>query len=395
PKGERIIFESGKFEVPSNPIVPLVYGDGIGPEITEASVRVINKALEKTYGERISWLEVYAGERAFRVYGDYLPSDTLKAIKHFRIALKGPLSTPVGGGFRSLNVSLRQKLDLYACVRPVSYIEGVPSRLTNPEELDLVIFRENTEDVYAGIEFEAFSDDAKKIIDFLKGMGANIPKDSGIGIKPMSERKTKRIARAAINYALENKRESVTIVHKGNIMKYTEGAFRKWCYEIAQEEFGDKVSMEGEPEIGKLIIKDRIADNMLQQLITRTSEYDVLVLPNLNGDYISDLAAALAGGLGMAPGANLNYEDGTGVFEATHGTAPKYTGLDKVNPSSLILSGAMMLQHIGFFKASELIRNAISETIKRKKVTYDLARHLKIKPLKTSEFVGEVLKNMD
>ncbi len=398
--GEKIRVENNRLVVPDNPIIPFIEGDGIGPDITRAMKIVLDGAIEKAYGgkKKIEWMEIFAGEKAKELKGEYLPQETLDAIEEYVVAIKGPLTTPVGGGFRSLNVALRQKLDLYACVRPVKWIKGVPAPVKKPENLDVVIFRENTEDVYAGIEWKKDSEEVKKLIKFLKDeFGVNIREDSGIGIKPISEFATKRLVRKAIQYAIDNGRKKVTLVHKGNIMKFTEGAFKEWGYEVAKEEFGDKVVFESElsgdaPE-GKIIINDRIADNMLQQILTRSSEYDVLALPNLNGDYISDAAAAQVGGLGMAPGANI--ADFTALFEATHGTAPKYAGLDKVNPGSLILSGVMMLEYLGWKEAADLIVNAMEKTIQQKKVTYDLARQMEnVTPIKTSEFALEIVKNM-
>ncbi len=399
--GKKIIIENGKLQVPDNPIIPFIEGDGIGPDITNAMKIVLDGAIEKTYkgNKKIVWKEIYAGEKAKQLKGAYLPQETLNEITNHIVAIKGPLTTPVGGGFRSLNVTLRKKLDLYACIRPVKWIKGVPSPVKHPENLDVVIYRENTEDVYAGIEWERGSEEVKTIIDFLKEkFGVNIREDSGIGIKPISEFATKRLMRKAIVFALENNRRSVTIVHKGNIMKFTEGAFKKWAYELAKDEFGDKIVMEseikGEIPKDKLLINDRIADNMLQQILTRSSEYDVLVLPNLNGDYISDACAAQVGGLGMAPGANIG--DFVALFEATHGTAPKYAGLDKVNPGSLILSGVMMLEYLGWKEAADKIVKAMEKTIADKKVTYDLARQMGgITPIKTSEFAKEIVKRIE
>ncbi len=398
--GEKIRVKDGKLVVPDNPVIPYIEGDGVGPDITRAAMRVFNAAVERAYkGKRkIEWLEIYAGEKGVKVKGELLPEETVNAIREHIVAIKGPLTTPVGGGYRSLNVTLRQVLDLYACVRPVKWIRGVPSPVVHPEYMDIVVFRENTEDVYAGIEWPMGSPEAKKVIEFLKDMGYSIREDSGIGIKPISEFATKRLMRKALKYAIERKRKSITIVHKGNIMKYTEGAFRDWCYEVAKEEFRDYVvlesELEGEAPPGKIVVKDRIADNMLQQILTRTREYDVIVLPNLNGDYLSDAAAAQVGGLGMAPGANIG--DYTALFEATHGTAPKYAGKDVVNPSSLILSGVMMFEYIGWEEVSSLIVNALEKTILDRKVTYDLARHMEgVEPVKTSEFAEEIVKRME
>ncbi len=398
--GEKIRVENNKLIVPDNPIIPFIEGDGIGPDITRAMKIVLDGAVEKAYNRKrkIEWKEIYAGEKANKLKGEYLPQETLDAIEEHVVAIKGPLTTPVGGGFRSLNVTLRQRLDLYACVRPVKWIKGVPAPVKKPENLNVVIFRENTEDVYAGIEWKKDSPESKKIIKFLKDeFKVNIREDSGIGIKPISEFATKRLVKKAIQYAIDNNRKKVTIVHKGNIMKYTEGAFKEWGYEVAKDEFGDKVifesEMSGEAPEDKIIINDRIADNMLQQILTRSAEYDILALPNLNGDYISDAAAAQVGGLGMAPGANI--ADFTALFEATHGTAPKYAGLDKVNPGSLILSGVMMLEYMDWKEAANLIVNAMEKTIQQKKVTYDLARQMEnVTPIKTSEFAHEIVKNM-
>lgn len=406
--GEHMIkISHGKLVVPNEPIIPLIKGDGIGPDVINAAIEVLDSAIQKAYdGKRkIQWTEFYAGENAKRECGEWLPKETIEAIERYLVALKGPLTTPIGEGYRSLNVTLRQELDLYACVRPVKYILGVPSRLKKPEELDIVIFRENTEDVYAGIEYDANTPEAGRVRNFLnKEMGEKIRPDSSIGIKPISEFATKRIARAAINYAINNNRRSITIVHKGNIMKYTEGAFRKWSYEVAENEFQDSTITEhefyskessNESLSKKLLIKDRIADNMMQQLILRTKEYDVLVLPNLNGDYISDLAAALAGGLGMAPGANINYETGGALFEPTHGTAPKYANKDVVNPTSAILSGIMMLNYLNWKEAANLAKKGVIECINEEKVTYDLARQMpNITPIKTSEFAKQIVKKI-
>jgi len=407
-EGSRIVSVSGILTVPDKPTIPYIEGDGIGPEVVRAAIRVLDAAVEGAYGtrRRINWVEAYAGEKARREYGEALPDETLKTIQEHVVALKGPLETPVAEGYRSLNVALRQRLDLYACVRPVKYIPSAPSRLKHPEELDLVIFRENTEDVYSGIEFEEGSEEAEKLIEFLrKELRSEVRPDSAIGIKPISEYATKRIVRAAIDYAIKNNRRSVTIVHKGNIMKYTEGGFMKWAYEVANTEFKDRIVVESElkPEgpyrgaapPGKIIVKDRLADNMFQQLILRTGEYDVLVLPNLNGDYISDLAAAMAGGLGLAPGANINFETGVAVFEPTHGTAPAYANQDKVNPTSAILSGVLMLRHIGWREAADKVEKAVARTISQRRVTYDLARQLEgVQPIGTSKFADAIIENM-
>ncbi len=403
--GEKVTIVNGKLSIPDNPIIPFIEGDGTGPDIWRAAKMVLDASIEKAYGgkRKIEWMEVYAGEKAHKLYDEWLPEETIKAISEYIIAIKGPLTTPVGGGFRSLNVTLRKVLDLYACVRPVKYYKGVPSPVKHPEKMDVIIYRENTEDVYSGIEWREGTDEALEIINFLKNrMGVEIRKDSGIGIKPISEYGSKRLVRKAVQFALENGRESVTLMHKGNIMKYTEGAFKDWGYEVAKEEFGDKTISEAElwdkydgkmPE-GKILIKDRIADNMFQQVLTRTDEYDIIATPNLNGDFISDACAAQVGGLGMAPGANIG--DYIGLFEATHGTAPKYAGLDKVNPGSLILSGVMMLQYMGWNEAGELIEKAISETIQQKRVTYDLHRQIEgATLLKCSEFGKAIIENMD
>jgi len=425
-KGEKIRIEEGKLNVPDNPIIPFIEGDGIGPDIMNASMKVWNKAVEAAYKGRreIEWFEIFAGEKATQKYGEPLPEDTLKAIKYFNVAIKGPLTTPVGGGYRSLNVSLRQLLNLYACVRPVKYYQGVPSPLKKPEKMDIVIFRENTEDVYSGIEWEEGTAEAKKVIDFLNDeMGEELEYDAGIGVKPISESKTKRLVRKAIRYAIDNKRNSVTLVHKGNIMKFTEGAFKKWGYELALEEFRDYVITEDElydqvkaedgvtpvTEEGafkdlrgglpagehgdRIVVKDRIADQMFMQLLTRPDEYEIVALPNLNGDYLSDAAAGQIGGLGIAPGANIG--DNIALFEPTHGSAPKYKGLDKVNPSSLILSGVMMLIYIGWNEAADLIEAGLERAFLDKEVTYDLARQMEgVKPIKTSEFAHEIVKRM-
>jgi len=393
---------NGNLSVPNNPIVPFIEGDGIGPDIWAASVRVFDAAVAAAYdGEReIAWYEIYAGEKANQVYGPgtWLPDDTINAILDYNLAIKGPLTTPVGGGIRSINVRLRQVLDLYACVRPVHWYEGVPSPMKEPGKLDVVIFRENTEDVYSGIEFEQGTPEASKVIEFLKReMGQSVREDSGIGIKPMSVSGTERLVRRAIQYALDHDRESVTLVHKGNIMKFTEGAFRDWGYALAKREFRDQIvteeelwdDLEGKLPAGKVLIKDRIADAMFQQLILRPDEYEVLAAPNLNGDYISDACAAQVGGLGIAPGANIG--DRAALFEATHGTAPKYAGQDKVNPGSVILSGVMMLEYMGWTEAGELIERAIESAIKQKRVTYDLERQMKGATLVSCSGFGDVL----
>jgi len=402
--GELITIEEKALSVPNRPIIPFIEGDGIGPDIWAASKKVIDAAVSKAYeGEReIAWMEIYAGEKANGLYGAWLPEDTFKAIEKFIVAIKGPLTTPVGGGYRSLNVTLRQSLNLYACVRPVRYFRGVPSPVKAPERMNVVIYRENTEDVYAGIEWKEATPEALKIIDFLKReLSTELREDSGIGIKPISITGTKRLVRKAIRYAIERDRKSVTLVHKGNIMKYTEGAFRDWGYELAREEFGDRTitesdlweQYEGNVPEGRVVVKDRIADSMFQQILTRTDEYEVLALPNLNGDYLSDACAAQVGGLGMAPGANIG--DYVALFEATHGTAPKYAGQDKVNPGSLILSGVMMLEYLGWQEAADLVVKGIEETILQKRVTYDLERQMEgATLLKCSEYAGAIVENM-
>jgi isocitrate dehydrogenase len=402
--GKKIEIVKDKLQVPDNPIIPVIEGDGVGRDIMKASRRVLDAAVEKSFNgkRKIVWFDVYAGEKAQEKYGELLPKDTLNAIKYYIVALKGPLTTPIGGGFRSLNVSLRQLLNLYACVRPVRYFEGVPSPVKHPEYMNIIIFRENTEDVYAGIEWPKGSKEVKKVISFLnKTMKTKIRSDSGIGIKPISVTGTKRLVRKAIKYAIENNRKSVTLVHKGNIMKYTEGAFREWGYELALKEFRDKVITEAELEkdynwqvpAGKVVIKDRIADSMFQQILTRAKEYEVVATPNLNGDYLSDACAAQVGGLGMAPGGNIG--DFVALFEATHGTAPKYTDKDVINPSSVILSGCMMLEYLGWKEAAEKIYKGIQETIKQKRVTYDLERLMEgATKLRTSEFGTAIIENM-
>ncbi|MCE5272912.1 isocitrate dehydrogenase (NADP(+)) [bacterium] len=394
----------GALAVPDHPVIPFIEGDGTGPDIWAASVRVFDAAVEKAYGGRrkIHWLEIYAGEKAFNRFNNWLPEETLDAVRRYLVAIKGPLTTPIGGGFRSLNVTLRQKLDLYACVRPVRWFNGVPSPVKHPEKVDMVIFRENTEDVYAGIEWAEGSPEAKKVIDFLNGqMGCSIRPDSGIGVKPISETGTKRLVRKAIRYAIDNRRRSVTLVHKGNIMKYTEGAFRDWGYQVAREEFGAQTITEaelwdtfgGKAPAGKVVIKDRIADAMLQQVLTRPDEYDILALPNLNGDYISDALVAQVGGLGMGPGANIG--DTMAFFEATHGTAPKYAGQDKVNPGSVILSGVLMFDYLGWQEAGQMITQAIDRTIEARTVTYDLERQMEgAHLLSCSQFGSALIKNM-
>ncbi len=403
-KGAKITFAHGKLVVPDNPIIPYIEGDGTGRDIWKASARVFDSAVKKAYGSKkvVCWYEVFAGEKAYQKFGEWLPDDTVAAIKAFRVAIKGPLTTPIGGGIRSLNVTLRQVLNLYACVRPVKYYAGVPSPVKNPERMNVVIFRENTEDVYAGIEWQQGSKEAKKVIDFLaKEMGKKILPDSGIGVKPISITATKNLVRRAIQHAIENGRKVVTLVHKGNIMKYTEGAFRDWGYQVAHEEFADQTISEetvnkelgGIKPTGKILVNDRIADSMFQQVLTRADEYEVLATPNLNGDYLSDACAAQVGGLGIAPGANIG--DEYGVFEATHGTAPKYADQDVINPGSMILSGVMMFNHLGWTEVGEIIENAFAETIQQKKVTYDLERLMTgATKLKTSEFASAIIENM-
>ncbi|MCK4428293.1 MAG: isocitrate dehydrogenase (NADP(+)) [candidate division Zixibacteria bacterium] len=403
-EGKKIEIAADRLSIPDNPIIPVIEGDGIGRDIMKAARGVLDKAVEKTYNgeKKIVWFDIYAGEAAQAKYGEVLPKDTFEAIKHFIVALKGPLTTPVGGGYRSLNVTLRQVLNLYACVRPVRYFEGVPSPVKHPERMNVVIYRENTEDVYAGIEWAEGTPEVKKLIDWLnQTYKLNIRSDSGVGIKPISITGTERLVRKAIKYALESNRKSVTLVHKGNIMKYTEGAFRDWGYKLATREFRDHVVTEdelwsqhdGKVPDGKIVIKDRIADSMFQQILTRTDEYDVVATPNLNGDYLSDACAAQIGGLGMAPGANIG--DFIGLFEATHGTAPKYTDKDMVNPGSLILSGCMMLEYLDWREAAERIYKAIADTIKQKRVTYDLHRLMEgATKLKTSEYASAIIENM-
>jgi len=396
--------DDGTLNVPDFPVIPFIEGDGTGPDIWKAARLVMDGAVAKAYkGKKgIKWLEILAGEKAFLKTGKWLPEETLKSIREHVIAIKGPMTTPVGKGIRSVNVSLRQKLDLFSCVRPVKYIESVPSPMKNPEKVDMVIFRENTEDVYAGIEWEAGSDGADKIRSFLEdNMGVYLPKDAGIGIKSISEKNSKRLVASAITYAVENGISSVTLMHKGNIMKFTEGAFSKWGYEVAKEKFKDKTITEqelfdkykGERPEGKIVIKDRIADMLFQQVLLRPEEYGVIATPNLNGDYLSDAIAAQVGGLGMAPGANIG--DTCAVFEATHGTAPKYAGKDMVNPGSLLLSGAMMLDYMGWKEASELIRVGLQSTIKDGIVTYDLARQIKgAKEVRCSEFAVAIVNRI-
>ncbi|GBD86713.1 isocitrate dehydrogenase [NADP] [bacterium BMS3Abin03] len=405
-KGEKITVENGQLKVPDNPIIAFIEGDGIGPDIWRASKRVFDAAVEKTFKgkKKISWMEIFAGDKAVKVYGKnkWLPAETVDAISEYVIAIKGPLTTPIGGGIRSLNVSLRQQLDLFACVRPVKYYNGTPSPMKKPQLLDIVLFRENTEDVYAGIEFKSGTKFAEQLIKYINNhIKKNIRPKSGIGIKPISEFCSARLVKKAIEYARDNGRSSVTLVHKGNIMKFTEGAFKDWGYKIAKKEFGNIIVTEdelwnkfnGKMPKGKILIKDRIADSMFQQLLLRPNEYDIVATTNLNGDFLSDAAAAQVGGLGMAPGANISYF--TALFEATHGTAPKYKGMDKVNPGSLILSGVMMFRYMGWDKAADTIERGLKKAIKNKVVTYDLARQMKgAKKVKTSEFASEIIKNM-
>lgn len=419
--GKKITVNNGVLNVPDETIIPFIIGDGTGPDIWAAASRVLEAAVEKAYqGKRkIVWKEVLAGEKAFEQTGNWLPDETVEVIREHIIAIKGPLTTPIGGGFTSLNVALRQKLDLYTCLRPVRYFRGVPSPVKRPEDTDMAIFRENTEDIYAGIEFPFDSEEAKKLIKFLQEefgvTKIRFPESSGIGIKPVSQEGTYRLVRAAIDYAIKNGCKSVTLVHKGNIMKYTEGAFKRWGYDLAEKEFGqyvftwdqydrikeaegsqaaDQAQKEAEAQ-GKIIIKDAIADIFLQQILTRPSEFDVVATLNLNGDYISDALAAQVGGIGIAPGANINYVTGHAIFEATHGTAPKYAGLDKVNPSSVILSGEMMLRHLGWNEAADMIIEAMQKTIEQKVVTYDFARLMEeAKEVKTSEFADALIENM-
>jgi isocitrate dehydrogenase len=400
--GERIDYSDGKLRVPPNPIIPFVEGDGTGPDIWRASVRVFDAAVEQAYGSerRIAWMEVYAGEKAHKQFNDWLPQETIAAMQEFRVGIKGPLTTPVGGGIRSLNVTLRQVLDLYACIRPVRYFEGVGAPVKEPGKLDIVIFRENTEDVYAGIEWKAGSAEATRIREFLHSeFGSNIRENSAIGIKPMSEFGSKRLISMAIEHAIANGRRSVTLVHKGNIMKYTEGAFRDWGYELARERFGARtiaeqdVGRNGADRKDAIVIKDRIADSMFQQILLRPDEYSVVATSNLNGDYLSDAAAAQVGGLGLAPGGNVG--DGVAVFEATHGTAPKYAGLDKINPGSVILSGVMMLEHLGWKEAAALVVRGVETAIRSGRVTYDLARQMPgATEVSTSAFADGMISGM-
>jgi len=400
---QKITMKDGGLQVPDNPVIPFIEGDGIGPDIWAAAVRVFDAAVEKAYSgnKHISWKEVFAGEKSYHKNGEWLPQETEDVLKEYLVGIKGPLTTPVGGGFRSLNVAIRQRLDLYVCLRPVKHYPGIPSPVKRPELIDMVVFRENTEDVYAGYELKAGSPEAEQLTAYLKQQyGWNIRSNSGIGIKPVSETGSKRLIRAAIEYAVEHKRPSVTLVHKGNIMKYTEGAFREWGYQLAKEEFADETVSwddleDGRIPEGKVLIKDVIADAFLQQILTRPAEYDVIATMNLNGDYMSDALAAQVGGIGIAPGANINYETGNAVFEATHGTAPKYAGQNKVNPSSLILSGMLMLDYMGWKEASALIDKGITGALKDKTVTYDFARLMEgAEKVSTSEFGDAITAHM-
>ena len=417
----KIVVENGVLNVPNNPVIPFIEGDGIGPDIWAAASRVIDAAVEKAYNgeKKIEWLEVLAGEKAFNQTGEWLPQETLDKIDEYLIAIKGPLTTPIGGGIRSLNVALRQELDLYVCLRPVRHFDGVPSPVKRPEDVNMVIFRENTEDIYAGIEYKAGSDEQKKLLAFLQNelgvKNIRFPETSGLGIKPVSKEGTERLVRAAIEYAIKHNQPTVTLVHKGNIMKFTEGGFKQWGYDVAEAEFGDKVftwnqydaikAEQGEAAAnaaqdaalaaGKILVKDSIADIFLQQILTRPNEFDVVATMNLNGDYISDALAAQVGGIGIAPGANINYLTGHAIFEATHGTAPKYAGQDKVNPSSVLLSGVLMLEHLGWQEAADMITNSVEKTISSKVVTYDFARLMDgATEVKCSEFANELIKNL-
>src|ERR1700733_3695119 len=421
--GAKITLTNGKLNVPDKPIIPFIEGDGTGPDIWRASQYVFDQAVEKTYGgkRKIAWMEVYAGEKPFKQFDTWLPDETVQAFRDYLVGIKGPLTTPVGGGIRSLNVALRQMLDLYVCLRPVRYFKGVPSPVKAPEKVDMVIFRENTEDIYAGIEFEAGSADAKKFLDLFKQnfpkqfAKIRFPESSGIGLKPASREGTERLFRATVAYAIANKRKSVTIVHKGNIMKFTEGAFRNWCYQLAEREFPDAVfsweqweriksasgekqanaQMDAAKKAGKILVKDAIADITLLQVLTRPDEFDVVATMNLNGDYLSDALAAQVGGIGIAPGGNINYLTGHAVFEATHGTAPKYADLDKVNPGSVILSGEMMLRYMGWLEAADAIINALDRSIAQKTVTYDFARLMPgATEVKCSEFGDILIRNL-
>ena len=423
PAGQKISISAGKLVVPDRPVIPFIEGDGTGPDIWRASVRVMNAAVARAYGEKrsIEWMEVYAGEKSHQAFNSWLPDETVAACREYLVSIKGPLTTPVGGGIRSLNVALRQMLDLYVCLRPVRWFKGVPSPVKAPEKVDMVIFRENTEDLYSGIEFEEGSEDNRKFIDFLKGnfpkhyARIRFPASSGIGIKNVSREGTERLFRAAVEYAIANRRKSVTIVHKGNILKYTEGSFRSWAYALAERDFGERVytwtqwerskAARGEAaanaeqaaalQSGKVLIKDAIADITLQQVLTRAEEFDVVATLNLNGDYLSDALAAQVGGIGIAPGGNINYVTGHGIFEATHGTAPKYAGQDKVNPGSVILSGVMMFEHLGWVDAAADIVRALEATIADKIVTYDFARLMEgAKEVKTSEFASAIIERL-
>ena len=420
-EGDKITIDNGVLQVPNNPIIPFIEGDGTGRDIWRASKRVLDAAVEKAYNgeKKIAWYEVFAGEKAFNTYGEWLPNDTLTAIREYIVAIKGPLTTPIGGGIRSLNVALRQELDLYTCLRPVRYFDGVPSPVKRPELVDMVIFRENTEDIYAGIEYQAGTEAVQKVIEFLqKEMNVNkirFPETSGIGIKPVSSEGSKRLVRAAIEYAIKHNRKSVTLVHKGNIMKFTEGAFKNWGYEVAEQEFADKTftwdqydRIKAESGVdaankaqdealaaGKILIKDAIADIALQQVLTRPTDFEVIATLNLNGDYLSDALAAQVGGIGIAPGANINYLTGHAIFEATHGTAPKYADKDVVNPGSVILSGVMLLEHLGWQEAADLIYKGMETAINNKTVTYDFARLMEgATEVKCSEFANELIKNL-
>lgn len=419
--GQKITTNDGVLNVPNNPVIPYIEGDGIGPDIWTAAEKVLDAAVEKAYNgeKKIHWKEILVGEKAYNKTGEWLPEESLEAIREYLIAIKGPLTTPIGGGIRSLNVALRQRLDLFTCLRPVRHFTNVPSPVKRPEDVNMVIFRENTEDIYAGIEYKQGTDDAKKVVDFLQNemgvTGIRFPETSGIGIKPISKEGTERLVRSAIDYALEENLKTVTLVHKGNIMKFTEGAFKTWGYELAEREYGEKVftwaqydeivEKEGKEAAneaqdkaekdGKIIVKDSIADIFLQQILTRPKEFDVVATMNLNGDYVSDALAAQVGGIGIAPGANINYETGHAIFEATHGTAPKYAGLDKVNPSSVILSGELMLRHLGWNEAADLVLGSMDKTIASKVVTYDFARLMDgATEVKCSEFGDALIKNM-
>ena len=422
--GKKISIKNGELKVPDSPVIPFIEGDGIGPDVWKASQRVLDAAVAKAYGgkKEIKWIEVYAGEKANQLTGKWLPDETIETCREYLVAIKGPLTTPIGGGIRSLNVALRQILDLYVCLRPVRWFKGVPSPVKKPELVDMVIFRENTEDIYAGIEFEAGSEENQKFLDAFKDAFPNyyrkirFPKNCGIGIKPISEEGTQRLVRAAIKYAMQNNRKSVTFVHKGNIMKFTEGAFRNWGYELAEKEFPNdtyswdiwertrakqgtqaaKEEMDKAMKDGKVLIKDAIADITLQQVLTRPDEFEVIATMNLNGDYLSDALAAQVGGIGIAPGGNINYDTGHAIFEATHGTAPKYAGLDKVNPGSLLLSGEMMLRYLGWTEAADMVINAMDKTIAQKVVTYDFARLMDgATEVKCSEFASALIENLE